>query len=484
MDSVAISGGLRGIDGLFVPFRYPIVALCGNNGVGKSTVLALAALAYHSPIDWYVQRGPFRPQAKSGDRSYYTFGDFFLRGAGDQSVDGVSITWTYRDAHPWDPVTFTKSATRWGRYSARPDREVAFIPTGRVLPAHEVAGVRSVFFKQPSGINVSALPETAVQQFSFIMGREYQLAEIQESKRYTFERALSGVEYTAFNMGAGESIVINLLHILHSLPRAGLLVIEEIESGLHPQAQMRLAQVLVQICVDRHAQVICSTHSEVFLDALPRQARLLLTRVGEDHEVYESPSTRVAVYEMTGETQPELTIYCEDLTAKILIEEALPHDLRVRSTVREIGSNRTVIRQGVSHLKSGFQMGVLCALDGDCAEQDVEGWVGIESSGHDEYRPSHVILPGEIPPERWVAEQLRIDFYQAAFAEQFGCSTVQARSFIEAIHAELDHHDIGHCLHLLTNLEPADCVRRTMRAVAPRHPQLDDLRNRVETALG
>ena len=43
--------GLRGIDGLFVPFRYPITALCGRNGVGKSTVLALAALAHHSRDD-------------------------------------------------------------------------------------------------------------------------------------------------------------------------------------------------------------------------------------------------------------------------------------------------------------------------------------------------------------------------------------------------------------------------------------------------
>ena len=46
--------GLRGIRRLVVPFSYPLTAICGRNGVGKSTVLALAALSARPPADWPV----------------------------------------------------------------------------------------------------------------------------------------------------------------------------------------------------------------------------------------------------------------------------------------------------------------------------------------------------------------------------------------------------------------------------------------------
>ena len=91
LESVAVSGGLRGIAALLVPFRFPISALCGKNGVGKSTILALAALAHHSPPGWNIPNWLYQPRSRSSDRSYYTFGDFFVRATSDQSFDGISV---------------------------------------------------------------------------------------------------------------------------------------------------------------------------------------------------------------------------------------------------------------------------------------------------------------------------------------------------------------------------------------------------------
>src|SRR5882762_3900782 len=48
--------GVRGWTGQRVEFKAPIVAICGENGSGKSTVLQSAALAYHqfgNQKDWY-----------------------------------------------------------------------------------------------------------------------------------------------------------------------------------------------------------------------------------------------------------------------------------------------------------------------------------------------------------------------------------------------------------------------------------------------
>jgi predicted ATPase len=41
-------GELRGINSLDVHFDYPITAIAGKNGAGKSTILALACCAYHN----------------------------------------------------------------------------------------------------------------------------------------------------------------------------------------------------------------------------------------------------------------------------------------------------------------------------------------------------------------------------------------------------------------------------------------------------
>ena len=483
LESVAVAGGLRGIAALRVPFRYPISVLCGKNGVGKSTVLALAALAYHSPHGWNIPNWLHQPRSKSSDRSYYTFGDFFVRSVGDKTFDGVSISWTYRGYSPVDPTKFTKTPTRWGRYNTRPEREVAFSPIGRLLPAHEVPGIRSVSAQDLLKVSASALSTGELKHLSYIMGREYSLGEIHETRRHTFQRVRSGAEFTRFNMGSGESWVMNLLHTLHRLPHGSLLVVEEIEAGLHPQAQIRLAEVLVELCLSRQLQVICSTHSESFLDALPRRARILLRKLGDNHEALESPSTRFAVYEMTGQTQPELTIYCEDLFARILIEEALPHDDRVRCSVREVGDWSTVIRQGISHIRSGHEMRAICVLDGDCSATEIEKRVRSEVGAREELRPEFMVLPGELAPERWVTEQLRLPRYRNRLAEQFSCSIGQANELIDAVNTELDFHNVGHRLQQMTRLDPHDCMRRAIRSVAPVHPQLDDLRDLTKQRL-
>ncbi len=481
--SIAVSGGLRGIEGLLVPFRYPITAICGRNGVGKSTILALAALAYHSPPGWHIPNWFYQPRGRRDDRSYYTFGDFLHRSSEEKPFEGTRIAWEYRGSSPVEPVSFRKTASRWGRYTARPEREVGFFPVSRVVPAYEVAGVRAAFSKRGEGEATLELTPEEKEDLSYIMGREYSLAQIQTIGRHTLQRVSCGVEFTSFNMGSGESCVVYLLHALHNLPRGGLMVVEEVESGLHPEAQIRLARILIRLCLRRQVQVICSTHSEAFLDALPRVSRILLSKRGHEHEAFESPSTRFAMQEMTGVPIPELMIYCEDEAARSLIEEALPYKVRVRVSLREIGDHAAVVRQGVSHLRAESELRAVCVLDGDCSMGDVGKVAKSEAGGKEELRPECMLLPGGLPPERWVAEQLRLPSYRDRLAKQFDCRGAEADSLIDAIHSDLDHHDLGYCLGQRTNLPPSDCLSRTMRAVAPEHPALDGLRDFVQARL-
>lgn len=482
--SIEIAGGsgLRGLDGVVVPFRYPITAVCGKNGSGKSTVLALTALAHHSPPGWYVHwtNTRYRASKAAEDRSYYMFPDFFIYGPNEQAPNGVEVTWRYFSGGTETSLKFKKSRNQWGAYSRRPEREVDYAPLSRIIPACEMNAVRGAFSNANTLATREPFDRAYRGYFAYIMGADYNEAEILKTDRLTFANCETNISYSGFNMGGGENCVAHLLHLLKRLPAFGLLVVEEIESCLHPEAQKRLVEVLTGICDQKKVQIICSTHSEVFLDALPRQARLLLKKQGDGNPVMEDPSTRFAIYEMTGEVQPELTIYCEDQAAAVLIDEALSYADRRRVRILDVGSDVTVVRQGVCHLRGDFPGACLCVLDGDTTQADVGRWLASEANDDAAISPPVLALPGNnLPPERWVLDQLDLEDYRLEFSRQLGCDRAEARAHVEAMRVDLDHHDIAYTLHQRTGLQLQECVRRVMRSVAKRHPALDDLRRQV-----
>ncbi|MFR1481101.1 MAG: AAA family ATPase [Hydrogeniiclostridium mannosilyticum] len=77
-------------------------------------------------------------------------------------------------------------------------------------------------------------------------------------------------------MGAGENAVLGLLLEIIAAGRGALIVVDEIELGLHAKAQSMLVRVLKEFCEKYHCQIICSTHSKMVLDELPLDARFLL----------------------------------------------------------------------------------------------------------------------------------------------------------------------------------------------------------------
>lgn len=475
--------GIRGVQSLRLPFKYPITAICGANGAGKTTALALAALAFHSPDGWYTHLGNANPKRNIGVRSYYRFGDFFKQGEGDSTIDQTRITWRYFNGEE-SSIEFIKS-DRWGVYSRRPERPISYISLSRILPANETSGIVRNFINPDRTVGRTVLSTVFLNHLSSVMGRAYTSADVMDKKGLHFQNcSINTGTYTAFNMGGGESSVIALLCMLQTMPIGGVLVVDEIEAGLHLQAQRRLIDVLSQICLTKQIQIICSTHSEFFIDALPRAGRLLLKKTNNGHTVIENSSTRYAMYEMDGSCKPELIVYCEDLAAKAMLESALSHDLLVRLKIVPVGSDAKVVRQGVSHIRSDFDMRCLCVLDGDVNERNINRWINSERGERDDIDPDCLILPGDsLPPERWVVAQLFHQIYAENFSESFNCNIDVAEAHIEAMNVAADHHSIGFVLAQRVNLDEEQCLSRTMDAVAPSHPLLDEVRVRVEELL-
>ncbi|NJK33256.1 MAG: ATP-binding protein, partial [Deltaproteobacteria bacterium] len=64
----------------------------------------------------------------------------------------------------------------------------------------------------------------------------------------------------------GTLLVLGLMTIVHGLSSTRLLLMDDIERGLHPKAQRILMSHLAQLADSGRLQIVCSTHSPYFVD--------------------------------------------------------------------------------------------------------------------------------------------------------------------------------------------------------------------------
>lgn len=491
---IRIEGGpsLRGISRLVVPMPYPLTVVCGRNGVGKSTVLGLAALSARPPAAWRVYWGNARPRTQPDARARYEFKDFFHQPRGAPTLDGLRLAWVSMDRGNEIEIVEQRVAGRWTRVGDagrpqragdRPEREIDFIPMARVLPAMEFGTLRAAF-NGGAADATEPLNADSLTKLSYIMGRPYDRAETSFIRGLGLANASSGATYSGFDMGGGESSVIVLLSRLQALTVGGLMVIEEVELGLHVEAQMRLMEVLLSYCLDRRLQIICTTHSEAVIDAVPRRARVLLRKNGQEHEALDNVSTRFAVHEMIGQAQPELIVYTEDKLASMVVEEGLAGPHRARIVVRDVGSNATLARQAIAHMRLNPGYAALSLFDGDCTDADVNGWLR-EERAERQLNPEWLILPADgLAPEPWMLRELATPAYRDALANALNCTPGEADGHIQAMAVQPNHHDCGFALAQRTGLSADDARRRIVRSVARTHPGLQPMRDKIAELLG
>ena len=113
---------------------------------------------------------------------------------------------------------------------------------------------------------VRALPEQNIQEIDFI---ETPRAEVMVRLAETFGR--STVSYDASLLSDGTLRVLAIAAAVLSAP-GGLVVIEEIDNGVHPSRAGRLLDHISCIAKERDLRVLISSHNPALLDALPDDA--------------------------------------------------------------------------------------------------------------------------------------------------------------------------------------------------------------------
>lgn len=410
-----VTGELRGLTPLNLPISFPIVAVAGKNGAGKSTILALACCAYHNWKDGY--RLPKRKIP------YYTFSDFFIQHPTELSPQGIEVRygiahdkWKKSERVP-DGIGIglqkrtKKKGGKWNDYGERVKRNVVFLGIDRIVPHAERSQSRS-YSKAFRDATQKGWEDKVKDAVGAILGKKYDSFRYLEYSKYSLPIVQVGkTVYSGFNMGAGENALFEIFSILYDCGKGTLLVIDEIELGLHAEAQRRFIDKLKQTCLEVNAQVICTTHSKEIFERLPNDARYFVETVNGKTKIIDSVSSEFAFSKLGGVAGQELLVFVEDDVAKALVAAALPAQQRTRITIAEIGSANCIARQLAATYLRDDKNPILAVFDGDQRTNEganvshAKNMAENPAGDFDDWVKARMdYLPGDSWPEAWLMQ--------------------------------------------------------------------------------
>lgn len=377
---------LRGWTGQRVEFKFPIVAIVGENGMGKSTIIQSAAAVYQPP---------------AGDNGFYA--SAFFPDTAWEELSGIEIKASVKEGNTSKIISVRKPTTRWRGIESRRERAVRFLDLKRILPIYSKTGYPRLAKRQYTEASAVPFDQSTLNRLSSIVGKQYSLAK-QSTTNVDANRKIpvlqtNGGEYSGFHQGAGETTITELLTL--DIPSNSIVLIDEVETSLHPRAQRRLIRDLAVISRLRHVQFILTTHSPYILDELPIFARIQILNDLGNKRVVHGVSSEFALSRMDEENHPEIDIYVEDSSAKILVEAIIAHaELQLLSRVQVVpyGAANVGKSLGMMNFQGRFPKPTVVILDGDQDPSD-----------------GCIILPGDDAPERIIYDELNaIGFPQVA----------------------------------------------------------------------
>ena len=408
---------LRGITDLRVPFNYPVSVLAGPNGCGKSTVLFACACAYVVP-----NRGPkdFVPSS--------LFPNFKGGGTNLEDAPGqTEMEFHYlHDNERWSMMW--KRGKSWNRSfmgrkgGEQPKRQLYMRTLANLTNPSEVRSILQLARKE---LSTEEITDDLLIFAHRILPRKYRhLSRITTQTRDLLFAELdstSEAKYSEFHMSSGERAILRISKDISGLHDA-LILIDEVEAGLHPYTQQQAMLEFQRIALRNHLQIIVASHSPVVLDSVPEDARLFLDRNEDTSEVRLVPPYRDILQKaLYGQSKEQLSILCEDQVAEALIRgflDVLNVELELRHDDFYIGRD-TGRDEFPGHIRTLGKFNklddFLVILDGDSRSKE-DDLLAAASEYRSRIQP--LFLPGDGPPERWIWNSLYSD--KEGYADALG----------------------------------------------------------------
>ena len=397
--------GIRGFHDFGVSFHYPVSVIVGENGSGKSTVLSAAACAYKVPGAGVKEFVPstlfpdYRPKSgRHGDQRGETIIEF------DYSTPRGSLHMRWRRTKGWN--------RSFGglRNATQPERPVYLRASGNLANPSELGGVPGMS-RMKSVPQESPLTALQIEFAQRLLPFDYSaIVDLSEDRKANLLVATqkNGAAYSELHMGAGERAVLRLSKEI-AQAKGALVLIDEVEAGLHPVAQKFLMLELQKLALRNDLQIIVTTHSPVVLDSVHETGRVFLERDEAGGVSVHRPYRDLIQDAFYGRLYEKLNLLCESRMAESLLQgvfDIITSRLNARMESIRIGSD-TGADEFPVHAKAFERFDLLqnfiFVLDGDKRETDLEQKIQKTTK-----RQARVMfLPGADAPEVWVWHRMR-----------------------------------------------------------------------------
>ncbi len=403
----------RHIPKLEISFNNPISIISGTNRSGKSTVLMALACSHYD----FLKRNP-----KNGKLERHTWSSLMKTTPHDIQVND----WTYHITYKTGKKTETKRGQRkkaskkWNGIGKKESqytfRQVIFIDLDRIVPARFYGDKIYLLTKSATLQAISSTKVAEIEKYmSYILEERFtinKLAQYQDKETFKYKNSN---QYSSYNAATGEEVLTRIIIDIVEAPKSSLILIDEIEMGLHPKVQRRLLDVIRNVSRNEEKQFILSTHSGTILDAVNDKSRIFIEKNSKgDFKAIQNISVYAALTKMDSKSYPLMDVYCEDLEAQKIIKKAL-NEIESTKGITNFSELVNIIISGSadrtftnfnSHkntyefkkIRSGFA----CVLDGDMKTIR-------DSKGNLTYQPSddlHFLYSNECPEKFLTREYL------------------------------------------------------------------------------
>lgn len=366
----------RHITDLTLNFIHPISVIAGTNRSGKSTVLMALACSHFEFKKRNVHNGLLERHTWSSIMQF-------------TNQDKQKIDWTYYITYKFGKKEVIKRGQRkattkkWNGIGKKEtqftNRQVIFIDLDRISPARNFG--RAIFNKSKKVVatNISSVNIPRIENYlSYVLEESFKLNKLASHLDKDIFKYSNSNEYSSYNAATGEEVLTKIIIDIVEAPNNSLILIDEIEVGLHPKIQRRLLHTLYNIARNDNKQFVLTSHSPSILSSLPDKARIFIEKISDGNfKAIPNISVNAALSKMDSISYPLVDLYCEDREAKKIIQKAISSIQEENSLTNFVDLINIIVSGNGDKTYSFFKYhqetyphkriktGYACILDGD-----------------------------------------------------------------------------------------------------------------------
>jgi len=372
----------RHINELDICFKHPVSVISGTNKIGKTSLLLLIACSHYdfkrydsTKPDTVLRRHTWRDVLPFTNHETiekdYSYKLYWRVGQSPREGIGKRL----HTSKAWTGIGKASSDLKRKNAQIR-GREVRLIDLERILPARNFS---NSLMRKISTYRGERINKDIEKAFSYILDvpSEVQIKKIgSHINKLAFLISYTGEPYSSYNAASGEESLLNILYDIFETPKDSLILIDEVEAGLHPYIQRKLADIIQYVSWTQKKQFIITTHSPTLFSAFSQKSRIFIDRnIDGTYRPIHNISVNAAFSKMDSEAYPLLFLYCEDEISEYIIKKVL---IEIGKEKRYFDRLINIIRSGsIDQVKNDYmrhkrnftqlkhKIGYACVFDGD-----------------------------------------------------------------------------------------------------------------------